>query len=56
MRMLMLICCDCTSMVRVISKCYRLTEKWCGIKGRKEFYNSKTLWSRVFVEKLTVPQ
>ena len=52
----MLICCDRTSMARVISKFYMLTEKWGGIKGRKEFYNSKTLWSRVFVEKLTVPQ
>jgi truncated hemoglobin YjbI len=43
-------------MVRIISKCYRLTENWGGIKGRKEFYDSKALWSRVLDEKLTGPQ
>jgi hypothetical protein len=43
-------------MVKIISKCYRLREKWSGIKGRKEFHNSKTLWSRVFVENLTSSQ
>jgi hypothetical protein len=43
-------------MVKIIFKCYRLTEKWDGIKVRKELYNSKTPWNRVFVETLTGPQ